>query len=63
MAKMSLLRLRRRGVVAFGIPVAVPALLPVSGMDLAKGAIRGHPLNAIAVRPAPERGEIARMHR
>ncbi len=49
---MSPMRLRRWGVVAFGISVVALALLPVFGTDFGKGAIRWYSLRVISVQPA-----------
>jgi cell division protein FtsW len=49
---MSPLRLRRWGVVVFGISVVALALLPVCGTDFGKGAIRWYSLKVISVQPS-----------
>ena len=49
---MSPLRLRRAGVVAFGISVIALALLPVFGTDFGKGAVRWYSLRVVSVQPS-----------
>ena len=49
---MSPLRLRRAGVVAFGISVVALALLPIFGTDFGKGAVRWYSLKVVSVQPA-----------
>ncbi|HRO10927.1 putative peptidoglycan glycosyltransferase FtsW [Amaricoccus sp.] len=49
---MSPLRLRRAGVLAFGVSVVALALLPVFGTDFGKGAVRWYSLRVISVQPA-----------
>ena len=49
---MSPLRLRRAGVVAFGISVVALALLPVFGTDFGKGAVRWYSLRVVSVQPS-----------
>jgi cell division protein FtsW len=49
---MSPLRLRRWGVVVFGLSVVALALLPVFGTDFGKGAVRWYSLKVVSVQPA-----------
>ncbi len=49
---MSPLRLRRWGVVAFGLSVVALALLPVFGTDFGKGAMRWYSLKVVSVQPS-----------
>jgi cell division protein FtsW len=49
---MSPVRLRRAGVIAFGISVVAVALLPVFGTDFGKGAVRWYSLRVISVQPS-----------
>jgi cell division protein FtsW len=49
---MSPLRLRRAGVLAFGLSVIALVLLPVFGTDFGKGAIRWYSLKVVSVQPA-----------
>ena len=49
---MSPHRLRRWGVVAFGISVVALALLPAFGTDFGKGAVRWYSLRVVSVQPA-----------
>jgi cell division protein FtsW len=46
------LRLRRLGVVAFGVSVVALALLPVFGTDFGKGAVRWYSLKVVSVQPS-----------
>jgi cell division protein FtsW len=45
-------RLRRLGVVAFGVSVVALALLPVFGTDFGKGAVRWYSLKVVSVQPS-----------
>ena len=49
---MSPLRLRRWGVILFGVSVVALALLPVFGTDFGKGAVRWYSLRVVSVQPA-----------
>jgi cell division protein FtsW len=49
---MSPLRLRRLGVLAFGVSVVALALLPVFGTDFGKGAVRWYSLKVVSVQPS-----------
>jgi cell division protein FtsW len=49
---MSPLRLRRWGVIAFGVSVVALALLPVFGTDFGKGAVRWYSLRVVSLQPA-----------
>lgn len=49
---MSPQRLRRWGVIAFGVSVVALALLPVFGTDFGKGAVRWYSLKVVSVQPA-----------
>jgi cell division protein FtsW len=49
---MSPLRLRRVGVIAFGLAVVALALLPVFGTDFGKGAVRWYSLRVVSVQPS-----------
>jgi cell division protein FtsW len=49
---LSPLRLRRWGVIAFGVSVVALALLPVFGTDFGKGAVRWYSLRVVSVQPA-----------
>ena len=49
---MSPVRLRRWGVIVFGISVVALALLPVFGTDFGKGAVRWYSLRVVSVQPA-----------
>jgi cell division protein FtsW len=49
---MSPLRLRRWGVIAFGLSVVALALLPVFGTDFGKGAVRWYSLQVVSVQPS-----------
>ena len=49
---MSPLRLRRWGVIVFGVSVVALALLPVFGTDFGKGAVRWYSLRVVSVQPS-----------
>jgi cell division protein FtsW len=49
---MSPLRLRRVGVIAFGLAVVALALLPAFGTDFGKGAVRWYSLRVVSVQPS-----------
>jgi cell division protein FtsW len=49
---MSPVRLRRAGVVVFGISVVALVLLPFFGTDFGKGAVRWYSLKVVSVQPS-----------